>query len=350
MAEDESAGAELAPVGEGEAYPPLPQDKSEPVTVDEALARVELPPAQERAKHALLDALAEVEERLQPLIAERGRIRRSLAELTGPTTVEFHEPEDVEPVAEEPPETPPEEERLDEKETGEEEDEPGEPPIREKAEGKAAERQVPVMEEVPPTLEQVRAWVMREHGDGDPFKPSVAYAQFDAEKDDAAKKRISGRLRTLKDEGVLRMDGWARGTTFAVTAGEEAASSSGPARAAGSGPSLEEVRDWVVRNHKDGESFWPAEVHVAFRVTKEWDKRRVSEHLKTLAENDVLARSGVGSQTQYAYVRPGPTLPGTTRSRNGVGPPDDVTGSEATPGRGRTVPGAGKQLLSRAPR
>lgn len=87
-------------------------------------------PAQQRAREALVEALQVTQGVLQEALAERGRIRRALAELTGVTDVVLESGEDEQDPGEDPGE------KLDEKI----EDGDGEPPIKEKEARKGAAR------------------------------------------------------------------------------------------------------------------------------------------------------------------------------------------------------------------
>lgn len=363
--EPEPRGPEA--VGEAEPYPVVDGADARPVPAEVAASNgsadviPQMHPLQEAARVALEAALADIEERETAILKERRRVESALNSLIPAATLTDEEVEEVlggpKPPEPLPPDAPPaaetpepdgEEdappdpgERLDERE-GAEEEEPAGEPLHEKAEAK---------EELPPTTAQLEEFIVNRSVREFQKRDVADKLGLDTspEKWGATSQRIGQRLKQFVESGRLEVEGAGPNRHYVIVDEEAGAEPSEQPRTA-QGPRLEDVRDWVVRNHKDGEPFWPAEVHVAFRAQTDTDKRRVSGYLKQLVEMEVLDRQGVGSQTQYSYVRPVGPRPGDHRPHGNGGPPDGVTGVDAPPDRGRTVPGTGGRLLTRAPR
>lgn len=117
-------------------------------------------------------------------------------------------------------------------------------------------------------------------------------------------------------------------------------------------PTLEECRDWVVQNKKDGSPWKAGELQEAFpALTIAVRKARLDE-LRDLGIISLEGERG-GARWRYVIERPGaeaPTRP-HTRNGNGHGPGPEV--GDLAPPRGLPVKGTGKRtrrgLVGRTP-
>ena len=298
-------------------------------------------PRMAHAREALELALAEAEERLLPLLTERDRLKAALAVLDGAAPEAGYragpkpepEPEpDLPPAAEEPEEEepePPEEEQVKEKET---------PPPPETA----------------PLREKIAEFAAAH---GEPFAAKHVRQLLDLGDGARGRDRASYLLRHMVKDGVLVKEGKGAGTRYrpatvpdALGAAEPPAP---PAETPPDLPTLEEVRDYILRNHKDGEPFYLTEVMAGLGVPDEAEAARHRFRVRLwrpLAERGVIAKEGSGPGTRYRYVRPTPEGPYSRPRGSNGGPSDGVTGVDAPPDRGRTVPGTGRGIISRVPR